>query len=254
MDVTRYIVFIFVFLIVNIPIYFQLYRIFLKDKKTFAIISITALYWIGAIFTENLIPFIVVVLLLYRYHLKVNCPAGAREGALGYKADQDENYMRDINIWRFEGHTALNVAIATLVFKILITIVNGIYVYILSILMKTEIHPQEVVTDFYESGFGPRFILFFIIVLFAPFVEEYVFRYFLYDKFFLPRMPRGFAACLSAAIFTIAHYNLSGIPSFFGLALFCTYIYEKKGYFASVTAHMAFNLSTVVLLVLVSKQ
>jgi len=251
LDVTRYVVFIFVFLIVNIPIYLQLYRIFLKDKKSFSIISITALYWIGAIFTENLIPFIVVVLLLYRYHLKVNCPAGAREGALGHPENQDESYMRDINIWRFDGHTVLNAAIATLVFKILITIVNGIYVYILSILMKTEIRPQEVVTDFYESGFGPRFILFFIIVLFAPFVEEYVFRYFLYDKFFLPRMPRGFAACLSAVIFTIAHYNLSGIPSFFGLALFCTYIYEKKGYFAAVTAHMAFNLSTLILLMFI---
>jgi len=93
--------------------------------------------------------------------------------------------------------------------------------------------------------------LFFVIVIFAPIVEEYVFRYYLYDKLFLARMPRVFAACLSAAIFTIAHYNLSGIPSFFGLALFCTRMYEKKGYFAAVTAHMVFNLGTVVLLMFV---
>lgn len=236
MDVARYIVFIFVFLIVNIPIYIQLYRVFLKNKKPFTIILLTALYWSGAIFTENLIPFIAVVLLLYHYHLKT---------------DEDENYMRDIDIWRFDKNSILNITIATLVAKALLTIVNGIYIYILDLFLKSEIEPQEVVTDFYESGFWLRFVLFFVIVIFAPFVEEYVFRYYLYDKFFLARMPKAFAACLSAVIFTIAHYNLSGIPSFFGLALFCTTMYEKKGYFGAVTTHMAFNLSTVLLLMFV---
>ncbi|MCQ1528775.1 CPBP family intramembrane glutamic endopeptidase [Lutispora saccharofermentans] len=252
MDAIRYIVFIFVFLIVNTPIYLQLYRVFLINKKPITIISLTVLYWFGAIFTENFIPFIVVILLLYRYHLhKVNCSEGAREDALGHKVDNGESYMRDIDVWRFDRHSVLNVTIATLVAKVLVTIINAIYINMLSLIVKTEIQPQEVVTDFYESGFWPRFVLFFVIVIFAPFVEEYVFRYFLYDKLFLPRMPRGFAAVLSAVIFTTAHYNLSGIPSFFGLALFCTYMYEKRGYFAAVTAHMAFNLSTVILLVFI---
>lgn len=237
MDAIRYIVFIFVFLIVNTPIYLQLYRVFLINKKPITIISLTALYWFGAIFTENFIPFIVVILLLYRYHL--------------HKVDDGESYMRDIDVWRFDRHSVLNVTIATLVAKVLVTIINAIYINMLSLIVKTEIQPQEVVTDFYESGFWPRFVLFFVIVIFAPFVEEYVFRYFLYDKLFLPRMPRGFAAFLSAIIFTTAHYNLSGIPSFFGLALFCTYMYEKRGYFAAVTAHMVFNLSTVILLVFI---
>lgn len=233
MDVTRYIVYIFVFLIVNTPIYLQLYRVFLKDKKPFAIIILTILYWFGAIITENLIPFIAVLLLLYRYHL------------IG---DEGENYIRDINVWRFEKSSILNVAVMTLIVKTLLTIVNAIYISILDYFIKGEVQPQEIVTDFYESRLWIKFILFFVIVIFAPFVEEYVFRYFLYDKIFLPRMPRAFAAFLSAVIFTIAHYNLSGIPSFFGLALFCTRMYEKKGYFAAVTVHMTFNLSTVVML------
>jgi len=234
LDVTRYLVYIFVFLIVNTPIYLQLYRVFLKDKNPFAIISLTALYWFGAIFTENFIPFIAVSLLLYFYHLI---------------RDEDESYMRDINVWKFDASSILNVTVMTLIVKTLLTVVNAIYISILSHFINGEVQPQEVVTDFYESGFLIRFILFFVIVIFAPFVEEYVFRYFLYDKVFLPRMPRGFAAALSAAIFTIAHYNLSGIPTFFGLALFCIRMYEKKGYFAAVTAHMAFNLSTIILLI-----
>lgn len=236
MDLTRYIVYIFVFLIVNTPIYLQLYKVFLKYKKPIVVILLTILYWFGAIFTENFIPFIVVLLLIYRYHLPT---------------DEGESYIRDINVWRFNRLNILNVTILTLTIKTLLTIVNAIYIQILSRLLEREIQPQEIVTDFYESSPIVKFILFFVIVIFAPIVEEYVFRYYLYDKLFLPRMPRVFAACLSAAIFTIAHYNLSGIPSFFGLALFCTQMYEKKGYFAAVTSHMVFNLGTVVLLMFV---
>lgn len=235
MDITQVIVFIFVFLIINIPIYMQFYNVFLRDKKLWQISLITSLYWIGAIFTENLFPFIAVLLLLSRYHIP-------------YKED---SYLRDINIWDFSWSYLVNVSIMTLIFKAVLTIVNALYVYILNYFANFNIKPQEVVIDFYESGFWPRLILFFLIVVFAPFVEEYVFRYFLYDKLFLPKMPAVFAAILSAVIFTLAHYNASGIPSFFGLALFCNYVYEKKGYFAAVIAHLTFNLSTVILLLFV---
>lgn len=232
MDVTRFIVFIFVFLIINVPIYTQLYNLFLKDRKSWEIVTITALYWIGTVFTENLFPFLTVIFLISKFHIPIG----------------EKNYLRDINIWRYKWSTIINVSFATLVFKTILTLGNAIYVFILNYFMKFDVKPQEVVTDFYESGFYARLALFFLIVIFAPFVEEYVFRYFLYDKLFLPRMPATFAAILSAIIFTLAHYNASGIPSFFGLALFCNYMYEKKGYFAAVAAHMTFNLSTVVLL------
>lgn len=235
MDITQIFVFIFVFLIINIPIYMQFYNVFLRDKKLWQVMVITFSYWLGAIFTENLFPFIAVLILLARYHIPSN----------------EDSYIRDINIWQFNWGFVINTSIMTLVFKGIITVINALYIFILNHFTNFDIKPQEVVVDFYESGFWTRLILFFLIVVFAPFVEEYVFRYYLYDKIFLPKMPAIFAAILTALIFAIAHYNASGIPSFFGLALFCNYVYEKKGYFAAVTAHLTFNLSTIVLLLFV---
>lgn len=213
----------------------QFYNAFLSEKKTWQVMLITFLYWLGAIFTENLFPFIAVLILLARYHTLSN----------------EDSYVRDINIWHFDWNFVINIGIMTLIFKAVITIVNALYIYIINHFTNFDVKPQEVVVDFYESGFWSRLILFFLIVVFAPFVEEYVFRYFLYDKIFLPRMPAVFAAILTGVIFALAHYNASGIPSFFGLALFCNYIYEKKGYFAAVIAHLTFNLSTVILLLFV---
>lgn len=232
MDITRFIVFILVFLTINVPVYLQFYYVFLKDKKLWLVILITAVYWTGAIFTENLFPFIAVIFLVFRYHL----------------SKEEESYIRDIDIWQFNWISMLSVSVMTLMVKGALALVNALYILILNYFTNFDIKPQEVVTDFYQSGFWLRLILFFLIVVFAPFVEEYVFRYFLYDKLFLPKMPAAFAAVLSALIFTIAHYNAGGIPSFFGLGLFCNYIYEKKGYFAAVAAHFTFNLSTIVLL------
>lgn len=235
MNITRTIVFVFVFLIINVSVFMQLYRILLNEMKSWQILIISAIYWVGAIFTENLFPFIAVIILIIRYHLK----------------SKEESCLRNTNIWDFNWNTILKVCIITMAFKTVLTIINSIYILILNYFTEFDVKPQDVVTDFYQSNFSIRLILFLLIVIFAPFVEEYVFRYYLYDKFFLSYMPPTYAAILSAIIFTIAHYNAGGIPSFFGLALFCNYIYEKQGYFAAVAAHLTFNLSTLILLLFI---
>ncbi|NLN47557.1 MAG: CPBP family intramembrane metalloprotease [Clostridiales bacterium] len=235
MDIARAVVFIFVFIIINIPIFTQLYNIFLKRFNNLQIVVISVLYWASAIFTENLIPFIVVVILVFNYHLKT----------------EENNSLRNNNVWKFEWKYVFGISIFTLIFMVVLTLINSVYILILNYFLKYDIKPQSIVTDFYNSGSYVKVVYFLLIVIFAPFVEEYVFRYYLYDKIFLSYMPAAYAATLSAAIFTIAHYNAGGVPSFFGLALFCNYIYEKKGYFAAVAAHLIFNLSTIVLLLFI---
>ncbi len=236
MDISRTIVFIFVFLIINASIYIQLYSIFLKDKKLWQVLAITVVYWLGTVFTENLFPFIAVVTLITRYHLRT---------------ENDSRYIRKIDIWEFRWDQVFKTGILTLIFKIGLTFVNSIYVVILNYFIDFDAKPQDVIVNFYQSDLSLKLAMFLLIVIFAPFVEEYVFRYFLYDKFFLSYMPAFYAAILSAAIFTIAHYNAAGVPSFFGLALFCNYIYEKKGYFSAVTVHLVFNLSTLILMIFI---
>ena len=235
MDITRTVVFIFVFIIINIPIFVQLYNVFLKRFQNWQVIIISILYWAGAVFTENLVPFIAVIILILCHHRKT----------------REIDDLRSINIWSFNWNFIFGIGVLTLIIKVALTFVNTIYIVILNYFMNYDIKPQNVVTDFYHSNFNVKIILFFLIVVFAPFVEEYVFRYYLYDKIFLSYMPTAYASILSATIFTIAHYNAGGIPSFFGLALFCNYIYEKRGYYAAVTAHLVFNLSTLVLLLFV---
>lgn len=235
MGITRAIVFIFVFVIINVPVYFQLYNVLLKKHKAWQVVIISVLYWTSAVFTENFIPFIAVVILIMQYHLKT----------------EEVNSLRNDNIWGFKWKHVIGVSVFTLLFKVALTIINSLYIIILNYFLKYNIMPQSVVTEFYNSGSYIKVIYFLLIVIFAPFVEEYVFRYYLYDKVFLSYMPAAFAAILSATIFTIAHYNAGGVPSFFGLALFCNYIYEKKGYFAAVTAHLVFNLSTLILLLFI---
>jgi len=236
LDISRTIVFIFVFLIINASIYIQLYSIFLKDKKLWQVLAITVVYWLGTVFTENLFPFIAVVTLITRYHLRT---------------ENDSRYIRKIDIWEFRWDQVFKTGILTLIFKIGLTFVNSIYVVILNYFIDFDAKPQDVIVNFYQSDLSLKLAMFLLIVIFAPFVEEYVFRYFLYDKFFLSYMPAFYAAILSAAIFTIAHYNAAGVPSFFGLALFCNYIYEKKGYFSAVTVHLVFNLSTLILMIFI---
>lgn len=236
MDSIRTIVFIFVFLIINTSIFIQLYSVFFKNKKLWIIIAFSAIYWLGSIFTENLFPFIAVVVLITGHHL--------RDG-------NDNRLYRDIDIWEFRLLHVFKVSILTIIFKIGLTFVNSIYIIILNYFTDFDAKPQDVIVNFYQSDLYLKIVMFLLIVIFAPFVEEYVFRYFLYDKFFLSYMPSFYAAILSAAIFTIAHYNIAGIPSFFGLALFCNYIYEKKGYFSAVTVHLVFNLTTLILMLFI---
>lgn len=235
MDIIHAIVFVFVFVIINVPIFFQLYNVFLKKLNNLQIVIISILYWISAIFTENLIPFIAVTILIIRYHLKI----------------EETNSLGNTHIWKYKWKYVFRISVFTLIFKVTLTLINSFYIIILNYFLKYEIKPQSIVTDFYNSGSYVKIVYFLLIVIFAPFVEEYVFRYFLYDKFFLSYMPAAYAAILSATIFTIAHYNAGGVPSFFGLALFCNYFYEKKGYFAAVTAHLVFNLSTILLLLFI---
>ncbi len=236
MDITHAIISIIVFIIINASIFSQLYRYFLKKKKAWQVIILTLIYWSGAVFTENLLPFIGVIMLIYNYHLQ---------------SEDDSSYLRRDGTWDYSWISLLKISITTLIFKTFITIINSLYIICLNYFTGFEVKPQEIVMDFYQADFLIKSILFLFIVIFAPFVEEYVFRYFLYEKLFLPKMPMLYAAFFSALIFTIAHYDVGGIPSFFALALFCNYIYEKYGYFGAVTVHFIYNLSSIILLILI---
>ncbi len=73
----------FTFLLLNFPIFISLYEYLFKDLNLFAKLAIGVLYWSFAFLAHELVPFIGVLILLYRVHGKA----------------EDEMQTRDINIW-----------------------------------------------------------------------------------------------------------------------------------------------------------
>lgn len=235
MSIIEFLVSLISFFLLNIPVYAALNKYILKPGGRVIGIIVTVVFWGSALFAQNLPAFIGVVLLIFTVYSR---------------RTDEETYIRDRGVWEFHPSDVGFVVLVTLLFRVVIGAVNFIYVYILDWLTKYQAKPQEIVTDFTSAGWIYKAILFFVIVIFAPVVEEYAFRYYLYDKKLLPRMPAAVAAVISAAVFSTIHYNLGGVPSFFGLGLLNCYIYEKKGYYGAVIAHLVFNLTSVMLLLL----
>lgn len=224
---------ILTFLVINIPIFMSLNKYVFMDTNTYTKLLIGLLYWPLAFLTQQLIPFIGVLILLSKVHSREN----------------DDSGMRDINIWAPNfGRLAAVVGVSA-VFKILVNQLNSLYVFFLTRSLDIEIKPQEIVGEFEQGGFIYKAALLVLVVVLAPFVEEYVFRYFVYDRILLPKMPSFAAALISASLFTLLHYNISGIPTFFCLGLFCCFIYEKTGFYGAVIAHAVSNLMTAVFLI-----
>jgi membrane protease YdiL (CAAX protease family) len=203
-----------------------------KDLNIFIKLVISVFYWTTAFLLHEFVPFIGVLILLFKVHGR----------------EEDENRIRDINIWHLGFREALLAAGGALVFKVVISLLNKLYVEILSVYSELQIEPQEIVKEFEAGELNYKLLLFLMVVVLAPFVEEYIFRYFIYDRLLLPRMPVLAAAIISSALFTLLHLNISGIPTFFGLGLYCTYMYEKRGFYGAVIAHVVSNLATAVLL------
>lgn len=220
------------FLFLNLPVFYSLYMNIFRRYNIFARLSIIIAYWTTAFYTYELIPFIGVIVLLLLVHSR----------------EENNGIIRDINTWHFSFRDFFFTVISAVVFKAVINQLNMLYVNIISTYWGLRLEPQEIVQEFATNDFYYKLMLFLMVVVLAPFVEEYAFRYFLYDRLLLPRMPILAAAVISSALFTLLHFNMSGVPTFFGLGLFCTFMYERKGYYGAVVAHIVSNLATAALL------
>lgn len=221
------------FLVLNMPIFISLNKYVFKNANTYTKLLIGLLYWPLAFLTQQLIPFIGVLILLNKVHSREN----------------EDSLARDINIWAPDFGRLAAVAGVSVVFKILVNQLNSLYVFFLNRTLELEVKPQEIVGEFEQGGFVYKAVLMVLVVVLAPFVEEYIFRYYIYDRILLPKMPSFAAALISASLFTLLHYNISGIPTFFCLGLFCALVYEKTGFYGAVVTHAVSNLMTAVFLI-----
>lgn len=110
-------------------------------------------------------------------------------------------------------------------------------------------HEQAVVKLFEHANDGPTLAWFVVITIAAaPFVEEFVFRGFLFNAL-LRRMPFAAAALLSGLLFAASHADpYALVPLTFGGAVLATIYYRSGSLVASMIAHGAFNGTSLVLI------
>lgn len=213
-----------------IPPWFAL-RKYLKNylNRTLLII-LFIIYIIATLFTQNVLPFILVVLCFYF--------------AINMKDNYEVlYYLRPIKEKRIE------IILYCLFFRFVISMINNFYAIFLD-KIGIKVKAQDIYEIFLNAGWIKIIFLIVMSVVFAPIVEEFTFRHILY-RGFSKKIGKQLSAALTSFLFALIHYNLAGFVSFFGIGIYNCYLYEKYGYRAAVVNHFIFNFVSVFLILLI---
>lgn len=219
-------------IVIGLPPYLVAVKTFKgQNPVIFAILSI--IYWSGTIYTQQIIPFVLIIILLI-------------------KNIRDKRVQRDfrdtIQRERFTFKDFITISVVTILIRFPIGFINVFYVLVVDYL-GFNIQQQEVVDIFVNSQSNLlNTFLILLVVIVAPLNEEFSMRHWLYGDMLSPRTGSIVAALISSSLFTLLHYNIAGIPTFFILGMYACYVYYRKGLWGAVTVHFTFNLSSVVLL------
>jgi len=238
-----------VFLFVYIPP-FIVFSKFWRDrhKGNALLVLIGFLYIIISFFTQNLIPFIFVILNIKYLKFAENVPLYGieySERSLSSKFRGDYEQFK-FSLKSFNPMVGIRLACISYLMTILISVVETI----LFSNFKVEGEQQEIVTWMTSMPLNKFLIMIPIVVIFAPVLEEFVFRWILFQKVFRIRIGVYFAAILSSLIFAFIHFNLRAFPLLVWIGLYNCYLINKKGYWYSVFNHFVFNSVTTTVLLL----
>ncbi len=137
----------------------------------------------------------------------------------------------------------------------LVLFINQLFDWIVANLFHIQQIPEQLAVYFLKMTFGhPLYLSFAIItiVIFAPLVEEILFRGFL-QSFIRKHLGNYQAIVITSLLFSFFHYspeqgiaNMTIIASLFVFSLFLGFIYEKRGsLLAPMTLHALFNAVNV---------
>ena len=219
---------ILVLLLIALPPWITLRKYLKRKINELVLILLFTAYISATVFTQNFMPFIAVILTIYFTVKNEN--------------DEEIYYFRPLHKNKTE------VILYSFVFKFIITLVNLFFV---AILMKVglKVEGQEILSMFINAGWLKVIILSIITAIFAPVVEEFVFRNYLY-RIIKKRTGQVLSAIITSTLFAVLHFNLAGIVSFFGLGIYNCYLYEKYGYRAAVMNHFIFNSISVIFIII----
>lgn len=240
---------VLVFLLVYIPpliIFARFWRE--KNRSTIILIVITLFYIVGSMFTQNLLPFILVAFDI-RY-IKASGIYITNE-TIQYKRTISNRLKFDCERFKFGGKNfnvlfALKFAAISYIISMFISIIETM----LLLKIKVQLPEQEVVYWMTNMPLRKFIIIIPVIIIFAPVVEEFVFRWLFFEKIFKDRIGVYLAALLSSLIFGFAHFNLMSFPILVWIGIYNCYLIDKKGYWYSVFNHFTFNFMTTVVLLI----
>lgn len=180
-------------------------------------------------YMQTLIPFIAVLITLYIRRRKRD-------------VGEDDYYLRSLKgrKGRIIGYSLL--------FKLFTVIITT---YFIAELTKYgfDITEQAISTELMESDWLTTILLVIMAGVFAPILEEFVFRHLFYRKF-AKKIGPVLSAVITSLMFSALHFNLASSAATFSVGLFNCYLYEREGYRAAVLSHFVFNSTSLALALL----
>lgn len=235
------IVYIFIY-ILPLIIFLNIRKI--RGNKNLIVYILTPFYITLSLFTQNLLPFILVVLTIL--YMKKSYTADLFYGNRN-SIDYGYQYNRySFNIKNFRILEGLKLTLFSYLITTLISIVEAVIYNFFNLVPKN----QEVINIMADMPLKKFLLMIPITVIFAPVLEEFIFRWFLFENTFKKRLGTVMAVLLNSAIFATAHFNLKSIPILIWISIYNCYLIEKKGYWYSVFNHSFFNLVTTVILLI----
>lgn len=196
-------------------------------KKLMIVLLYIAAYMLIPSMYANALPFVFIVIIFIKWKKE------------NYYGSDFNRYNFDIKKFRI-GKALKYVLVAYL----LIYLASFVSIIIFS-KFNIEVKAQEIVSILDSYNMWAFLITIPFTVIFAPVVEEFVFRYMLFQKLMRDgsrrKIPFFIAAFLVSMLFAVIHNSLSALPLLFTLSFFNCYLMEKKGYWYCVFVHMFVN-------------
>lgn len=253
-SIVRFIGDFLVLLIVAFPPFMYLHN-YIRDKvkNALLVIVIYIAYWGSTLILSSLLPSMAVLFVIWR---------AKKENAYSTRCLEDESgniQQRKFRLdcsnpeWDFSLRLFAKVSLLGIPIKYAVTIANYFILEVFSGVIEKyniSLENQEIVNEFLKTGWWKGAFYIILIVICAPIVEEFVFRFWIYDRLLKNRIGSLLSALFSSLLFMTAHFNIQGAVAFFLVGMINCFLYNKKGYWAAVANHFMFNFSSVILLII----
>ncbi len=190
-----------IFMLYILPLIFYLRIVVIKRNskliKIMVSIGYISLYFLLPELYNNILPFVLIIFILVNW-VSLKC--------------KNDDYIK----YRFSlGDFKIGKALIYVLLVYGFIIMCGLFWLLLLLLFKIPIERQQVITMLSNYDLVSFIITIPFTVIFAPVVEEFVFRYLFYGKFLRSRLKGEFGFIISASIVSILFASIHFICSKF---------------------------------------